>query len=162
MDKKILFLGIIFVLIFEFQYIYLPNKRKLENIEKLISKKEKEFGEFLELCEKYKKNEKGNDKLKTASDKFSFFTYLNDLIDGERIRENVSEIKILPREENEKYILEKIQITLNLISLEKLLSLLEKIEKTKGLYIVQFEERRDKNKPYLLNTSIIIGCLKSK
>lgn len=162
MDKKILFLAIIFVLIFEFQYIYLPNKRKLENIEKLISKKEKEFEEFLQLREKYKKNEKGNDKLKTTSDKFSFFTYLNDLIDGERIRENVGEIKILPREENEKYILEKIQITLNLISLEKLLSLLEKIEKTKGLYIVQFEERRDKNKPYLLNTSIIIGCLKSK
>jgi Tfp pilus assembly protein PilO len=40
MDKRILVFLILFVLVFEFKYIYLPNKKKLDNLTKLISKKE--------------------------------------------------------------------------------------------------------------------------
>ncbi len=164
MNKKIIIFILIFVVIFEYQYIYLPNRKKVENLNKLILKKEKEYSEFLNLCEKYKKimEENKNTGLKIAKNKFSFFSYLNDLIDKFNLRTNIGDIKILPSEELTKYILEKIQIDINLISLEQLLSILTKIEKTEGVYITKFDMKRDKNKPYLLNISMTIECLKQK
>ncbi|MCM8818254.1 MAG: hypothetical protein NC915_02070 [Candidatus Omnitrophica bacterium] len=163
MDKRIVVLLILFVIIFEFQYIYMPNRKKLENLNALILKKEKEYTEFLNLCEKYKKSENEHSKgLKVVPGDFSFFSYLNDLIDNFNIRANVGDLKILPSEDISQYLLEKIQIDLNLMSLEQTLSLINKIEKTKGLYITRFEMKRDKDKPYLLNISTIISCLKQK
>jgi hypothetical protein len=164
MDRRILVFLVLFILVFEFKYIYLPNKKKLDNLTKLVSKKEEEYREFINLCEEYKKTgeNKENQGFKVASQKFSFFSYLNDLIDKTGIKTNVNDIKILPREEIEKYVLEKIEVELNLISLEQLLSLLSQIEKTNGIYIYKYEMKRDKNKPYLLNVSIGLTCLKKK
>ena len=164
MDRKIILIFIAFVFIFEYRYIYTPFRKKNKNLDNLILKKEKEYNEFLELCEKYKKGEikEKEPSLKIASAKFSFFSYLNDLIENLQIKTNVGDIKILPKEETEEYFIEKIQIEMNLITLEQLLNILNKIEKTKGIYISQFEMKRDKNKPYLLNTSMIISCLKEK
>ncbi|HOK56288.1 MAG TPA: hypothetical protein PKV21_02130 [bacterium] len=164
MDRKIILTFVIFIIIFEYQYIYLPNKKKIKNLDSIILKKEKEYKEFIELCEKYKKGEveKKDTTVNVVSDKFSFFSYLNDLIENSSIKTNFGDIKILPREEIDEYIMEKIQIDINLITLEQLLSILNKIEKTKGIYISQFEMKRDKNKPYLLNVSMIITCLKNR
>lgn len=163
MDRKILILLLLFIIIFEYQFIYSPNKRKIKNLEALIEKKEKEYREFLELCEKYKNLKKDEMvSFKIVDKNFSFFTYLNNLIDKFNLKGNVGEIKILPSEELSGYNLEKIQFNLNLINLEQLLSILEMIEKTKGVYITRFEISRDKNKPYLLNLSMIITCLKKK
>jgi hypothetical protein len=164
MDKRILVFLILFVLVFEFKYIYLPNKKKLDNLTKLISKKEEEYKEFINLCEEYKKTgeNKESQSFKVASHKFSFFSYLNDLIDKTGIKTNINDIKILPKEEIEKYVLEKIEVEINLISLDQLLSLLSKIEKTNGIYIFKYEMKRDKNKPYFLNVSIGLICLKEK
>jgi len=164
MDKRILVFLILFVLVFEFKYIYLPNKKKLDNLTKLISKKEEEYKEFINLCEEYKKTgeNKESQSFKVASYKFSFFSYLNDLIDKTGIKTNINDIKILPKEEIEKYVLEKIEVEINLISLDQLLSLLSKIEKTNGIYIFKYEMKRDKNKPYFLNVSIGLICLKEK
>lgn len=164
MDRKILFFLLLFICIFEFQYIYLPNIRKVDNLNNLIIKKEKEYNEFINLCEKYKKmgEKKENNSFKVTSSKFSFFSYLNDLVDKVGIRTNIGDIKILPKEEIENYTIEKIQIDLNLVSLEQILSILTQIEKTKGVYIFLFEMKRDKNKPYFLNVSIGMVCLKQK
>jgi hypothetical protein len=164
MDRKIILIFIVFVIIFEYQYIYTPYRKKNKNLDNLILKKEKEYNDFVELCERYKKGEFKEKKsyLEIASDKFSFFSYLNDLIDSSQIKSNVGDIKILPKEETEEYLVEKIQIEINLITLEQLLIILNKMEKTKGIYISQFEMKRDKNKPYFLNTSMIISCLKEK
>lgn len=162
MDRKIILTFIAFILIFEYQYIYVPNKKKIKNLDNIILKKEKEYDEFIDLCEKYKKDENKEKDIsfKIVPNKFSFFTYLNDLIETLAIKTNVNDIKILPKEEFDEYFLEKIQIEINLITIEQLLSILNKIEKTKGIYISQFEMKRDKNKPYLLNISMIISCLK--
>ncbi|MCX7916744.1 MAG: hypothetical protein N2589_01255 [bacterium] len=164
MDRKIIFLIIGFILLFEYQYIYLPNRKKIRNLENLLLKKEKEYEEFIILCEKYKKVESEEKKsyLKTVSEKFSFFSYLNDLIDSVSLRTNVNNIKILNKEELQNYNLEKIQLEINNISIEQLISLLNKIEKTNGIYVTQFEMKRDKNKPYFLNISMTISCLKQK
>jgi len=164
MDRRILIFLILLILIFEFRYIYLPNRKKLENLTKLVSQKEEEFKEFVNLCEEYKKYGEKREKqfLKITSSKFSFFSYLNDLIDKTGIKTNINDIKILPKEEIEKYVLEKIEIELNLISLEQLLSLLNQIEKTNGIYIYRYEMKRDKNKPYFLNVSLGLICLKEK
>jgi len=164
MDRRILVFLILFIFVFEFKYIYLPNKKKLDNLTKLISKKEEEYKEFINLCEEYKKTgeNKKNQSFKVASHKFSFFSYLNDLIDKTGIKTNINNIKILPKEEIEKYVLEKIEVEINLISLDHLLSLLSKIEKTNGIYIFKYEMKRDKNKPYFLNVSIGLICLKEK
>lgn len=163
MDKRIVTLVMFFILVFEFQYIYLPNKKKLENLNTLILKKEKEYTEFLNLCEKYKKSaDEQNRELKIVQNNFSFFSYLNDLIDNFNIRTNVGDVKILPSEDLSGYVLEKIQIDLTLVSLEQILSLLNRIEKSKGVYITRLEMKRDKDKPYLLNISMIISCLKQK
>ncbi|MCM8784851.1 MAG: hypothetical protein NC827_00970 [Candidatus Omnitrophica bacterium] len=161
MDRRIILILIAFIIIFEYQYIYIPNKRKVKNLENLILKKEKEYNEFIELCEKYKKGEikEKNYSVEVATDRFSLFSYLNDLIEVSSIKTNISDINILPKEKINEYLLEKIEIQINLITIEQLLSILEKLEKTKGIYIYQFEMKRDKNKPYLLNTSMIISCL---
>ncbi|MCM8832518.1 MAG: hypothetical protein NC816_01135 [Candidatus Omnitrophica bacterium] len=162
MDRRIILVLIAFIVIFEYQYIYVPNKKKIKNLENLISKKEKDYNEFIELCEKYKRGEieKREHSVEVVSDKFSLFSYLNDLIEFSTIKTNVSDINILPKEDIKEYILEKIELQINLITIEQLLSILEKLEKTKGIYIYQFEMKRDKNKPYLLNVSMIISCLK--
>ncbi|MGC8976968.1 MAG: hypothetical protein ACP5OB_05030 [Candidatus Ratteibacteria bacterium] len=164
MDRKIFFLILVFIIIFEFQYIYLPNRKKIKNLDKLIIQKEKQYIEFLDLCEKYKKTKgkKNENQIKYAPLKFSFFTYLNDLIEKTGIKTNIQDIKILPKEEIGRYILEKLEIDLNLITLEQTLSILSQIERTKGVYITYFEMKRDKNKPYLLNLSMGISCLKQK
>ena len=164
MDRKIVIFLSIFILIFEFRYIYLPNKKKFDNLKKLISKKEEEYKEFINLCEEYKKIEENKEKqnFKIVSVKFSFFSYLNDLIDKVGIKTNINDIKILPKEEVKEYVFEKIEVELNLISLEQLLSLLNQIEKTKGIHIFKFEMKRDKNKPYLLNVSLGLVCVKQK
>ncbi|MCM8767616.1 MAG: hypothetical protein NC921_02395 [Candidatus Omnitrophica bacterium] len=162
MDRRIILVLIAFIVIFEYQYIYVPNKKKIKNLENLISKKEKDYNEFIELCEKYKRGEieKREHSVEVVSDKFSLFSYLNDLIEVSTIKTNVSDINILPKEDIKEYILEKIELQINLITIEQLLSILEKLEKTKGIYIYQFEMKRDKNKPYFLNVSMIISCLK--
>lgn len=163
MDRKIIWLGILLIIIFEYQYIYSPDKRSAKNLDILILKKEKEFNEFLELCEKYKKTEekkKNAEDIKFVSEKFSIFSFLNDLIIKNNLKTNVSDIKILPFEKINNFIIEKIQIQINYLKLEQLLFLLEEIEKTNGVYINEFKMERDKEKPYFLNTSIIIGCLK--
>ncbi|MFN4226948.1 MAG: hypothetical protein ACK4F0_02250 [Candidatus Ratteibacteria bacterium] len=162
MDKRIILILIVFIIIFEYQYIYAPNKRKVKNLESLILKKEREYNEFIELCEKYKesKSKENDTSLQFASEQFSFFSYLNDLIETLAIKTNVSDINILPKEKVDEYTLEKIEVQINLITIEQLLSMLEKLEKTKGIYIHQFEMKRDKNKPYLLNISMVISCLK--
>jgi len=163
MSKRIIILALLFIIVFEFQFIYSPNRKKLENLNILTLKKEKEYSEFLNLCEKYKKlNENKNLSFKVVQNKFSFFSYLNDLIDKFNIKVNVGDVKIFPVEEISQYILEKMQIDLNLLSLEQLLTILDHIEKTKGIYITRFEMRRDKNKPYLLNITMTISCLKNK
>jgi len=164
MDRRVLIFLFLFILLFEFRYIYLPNKKKVDSVTKLISKKEEEYKEFINLCEEYKliAQNKEKNNFKVANINFSFFSYLNDLIDKIGIKTNINNIKILPKEEIEKWLLERIEIEINLISLEQLFSLLSKIEKTNGLYIFKFEMKRDKNKPYFLNISLGLICLKQK
>lgn len=163
MNKNLLILVIFAGILFEYQFIYSPNIRKIKNLNNLLTKKEKEYQEFLFLCEEYKKREIGEAKrenFKTVSKNFSFFSYLNDLIEKINLKSNMGEIKILPKENKNDFIIEKLKISINLISIEQLVSFLNSIEKTEGVYITQLEMQRNKEKPSLLDIEIVIMCLK--
>ncbi|MCK9266789.1 hypothetical protein M0P98_07980 [bacterium] len=156
-DKKMLILIIIFVFVFEYKFIYMPGRKKLETVNKIVSQKQSDMELLEKLCSEYeltKKNEEDT-LLKTADSDFSLFSFLGKIIEKQNLEKNISSIKPLPIIEKESFLIEKIRISVDNVTLQQIYDFLYSIETSRNaIYVPEYRMKRNKEKEFLLGVEM--------
>ncbi len=164
MEKRLIILLGLAVFVFEYQFIITPLHKKTKATEDLIRKKENDYKTLQNILEKYKKKnpEKGTKKGKIVGKKFSLFSFTGKIVEKNSIISNVKNIKPLPVEKKNHFLIEKIKLNIENIPLEKLLKFLSDIENSNyPVYISEFSMVRSKTNPSLLKVDIEIITIKN-
>jgi|LSQX01.2.fsa_nt_gb hypothetical protein len=156
-DKKMLILIIIFVFVFEYKFIYMPGKKKLETVNKIVSQKQSDMELLEKLCSEYELTKKSEEDtlLKTAGSDFSLFSFLGKIIEEQNLEKNISSIKPLPIIEKESFLIEKIRISVDNVTLQQIYDFLYSIETSQNaIYVPEYRMKRNKEKEFLLGVEM--------
>jgi hypothetical protein len=162
-NKNFFALMLIFLLIIQYRFLYLPGKNRIDYLNSSIVKKESEFETLQKLCTEYKEQESTEDKntVKIAREGFSLFSYTGALITNQNLEKNIDGIQPLPVSIKEGFSIERVKLTLKDITLKQMYDFLYKIE-TSGdtIYIPEFRMHRNKEKNFLLSTEMELTTVK--
>jgi len=162
-DKKLLILVMAVLIVFEYRFIYSPGKRKLGGLNLAISQKESDSRLLDKLCKEYqdKQLKEKDEMLLTSGPEFSLFAYLGSLIEKGKMEKNVTGIKPLPIIEKESFLVEKIGISMDNITLQQLYNFLYGLEKgSNPVYVPEFRMRRNREKQFLLSAEMELLSIK--
>ncbi|MDD3726163.1 MAG: hypothetical protein PHI44_03095 [Candidatus Ratteibacteria bacterium] len=155
MDKKKIAVIIVFLILLEFRFVYIPAKRKVLTLDRSITARQKDRDTLIRLCEEYKEKGEGNEPLKIAGKEFSLLSYTGNLIEKRQLGKNVTGLQPLGTNTKDSVSIEYLRMGIRDITLQQLYDLLYDIEKTpEGIYISEFRMQKIKDKPHLLNVEI--------
>ncbi|MCD6408130.1 hypothetical protein J7L87_03670 [bacterium] len=162
--KRLIILILVAAVVFEYRFIFSPSRKRIISLNKLIEKKKEDYKLLKKMCQEYEKLKKGgkSSSVKIADKKFSLFSYVGDVIEKKNLKQFVRGIKPLPPEEKDSYKIEKIKLTFENITLDKLVDFLIDVEKKNFyVYIPEFSMRKNKEKPYLLSVEMEMFIIKN-
>ncbi|MCX7705935.1 MAG: hypothetical protein N2115_06750 [bacterium] len=149
----------IVILILLYQFMCLPNIKKIREINKAYQQKQKDLQTLTNLISQYKeRTTKANPVFAPAE--FNLYLFMSRLIEMMNLRPNIS--RITPVTEN---ILsnareQHISVGIEEIELEKLLVLLGEIEKRDFLRYGYLQISRNAQKPFVVKAEIELVCYK--
>lgn len=149
------------ILMLLYQFVCMPNLRKVREINRICQQKQKDIQTLTDLIQKYKeKTTKG--ELVFAPDGFNLYLFVSRLLDTDASKTRVS--RITPVSENIllNAIEQHISITIEEIELEKLLPLIAEIENRDFLRFGYLQISRNAQKPFVVKADVEIVCYKSK
>jgi len=158
--KKLVLLLSFAVVLFLYQFVFLPGKKKLCSLESLTAKKVSDYTLLKTLCEKYKKSLESKTIFEPeyADKRFSLLSFLGEIIEEMKLKNNMKEVKPLPQVKKNNLVYEKVKLTITDISLEKVYAFLQKIENSNNfVYISNFQMKKNRKNPFLL--SIVMELL---
>jgi len=162
-NRKYLLFAVLFIILTEIKFILIPDRNRLNSLNKLISQKKSEMQELENLCRQYTDNssKKSRNSPNISRKDFSLFSYTGNLIRKNSLERNVSGIQPLAASENEGYLIEKIRLNLNSVSLKQLYDFLYEIEISESaVYVNEFRMRRNKENPSSLTAEIVLVAIK--
>ncbi|HNS31833.1 MAG TPA: hypothetical protein PKN36_02515 [bacterium] len=163
-DKKLFFLIILFVFIFEYKFIYMPGKKKLDSVNQIIFQKHSDKQLLDKLCFEYEQKKKSEEEriIRTADSDFSLFSYMGNLIEKQKIEKNITGIKPLPLVDKESFVIEKIRLNMENITLQQVYDFLYGMESSaNAIYIPEFRMRRNRQQQFLLSAEMEILSIKT-
>jgi len=156
--KQIIILIFIAILIFMYQFIFIPGKKKLNSLREEVIRKSDEYKLLKSLCKDYQmKMSQNSVQIKFAEENFSLISFLGKM----GLKENIKEVKPLLEEKKDNLVFCRVKISIENITLEKLIGFLQKVESENFIYIPTFQMKRNKDKPFLLNTEMELLVIKS-
>jgi hypothetical protein len=162
-NKNFFALMLIFLLIIQYRFLYLPGKNRIDYLNSSIAKKESELETLQKLCIEYKAQERTEDKntVKIAREGFSLFSYTGGLITNHNLEKNIEGIQPLSVSKKEGFSIERVKLTLKDITLKQLYDFLYEIETSRDtIYIPEFRMHRNKEKNFLLGTEMELIAVK--
>lgn len=163
-DKKLFLLIVVFVLVFEYKFIYSPGRKRLDAVNQIIEQKESDMQLLEKLCFEYelKRQREQETIVKTAAPDFSLFSYLGNLIEQKNLENNITGIKPMPHTFKESFQMEKIRLNFENITLQQIYDFLHSMENSKNaVYIPEFRMRRNREKPFFLSVEMELLSMKS-
>ncbi|RKY31174.1 MAG: hypothetical protein DRP67_03130 [Candidatus Omnitrophota bacterium] len=163
--RKVFILFMVFIAVFLIQFVYIPGRKKLISTRKLIMKKYDEYDQLLSLCKEYKDlSSKKNQFLQGyQKENFSLISFISEIADKYSLKPNMKEIKIYPEIKREDFVLQKVKVLFTEIELKKIYEILKNIEESKNkIYISYYNQKRNREKPFLLDVEMELYVLKKK
>ena len=124
-----------------------------------------EYDQLLSLCKEYKDlSSKKNQFLQGYQEEnFSLISFISEIADKYSLKPNMKEIKIYPEIKREDFILQKVKVLFTEIELKKIYEILKNIEESKNkIYISYYNQKRNREKPFLLDVEMELYVLKKK
>lgn len=158
--NSLILAGIIILLIL-YQFVCLPNMRKIREINKTYQQKQKDLNTLNDLISQYKEKTKKENPI-FAPQEFNLYLFVSRLIETTDPKLRIS--RITPVTEN---ILlnakeQHISVAIEEIDLEKLLMFLEEIEKRDFLRYSFIQISRNPQKPFVVKAEVEIVCYKGQ
>lgn len=161
MDRRKIAVIIIFLLLFELRFIYIPAKKKVTSLDRNIAVKQKDRETLLNLCEEYRKRAEKEVLLRIAKKEFSLLSYTGNLIEKKNLEKNITGLQPLRAEKKGELVFESVRMGLKGITLKDIYEFLYDIEKTaNGIYTSEFRMQRVKDKPHLLDVEMELFVMK--
>jgi len=145
----------------EFRFVYIPVKKRITSLDKLIAAKHQDRETLLKLCDDYRKKGTGEEPLKIASKRFSLLSYTGNLIEKRNLEKNITGLQPLRTDKKGDLLVESVRIGLKGITLQQLYEFLYGIEKAQnGIYVPDFRMQKEKDAPYLLDMEMELLAVK--
>ncbi|MCM8761752.1 MAG: hypothetical protein NC905_03390 [Candidatus Omnitrophica bacterium] len=152
MDRKKIVAVVIFLTLLEFKFVYIPMKKRITSLDKLIVAKNEDKEILLKLCEEYREKGIKGESLKVTRKEFSLLSYIGNLIEKRNLERNITGLQPLRTDKKGNLSVERVRIGLKGITLQQLYGFLYDIEKAQdGIYISDFRMQKEKDTPYLLD-----------
>lgn len=161
--EKIVVVGGIALLIFflVYQFVILPIENRVELLERIIPKKEKELHETVSLKNEYETlGSGGNQKIKKTERKGKStvtLSYLEDLAQRAGLKDNIQYMKPLSKSKSGRYLQNSMEIKLLKVPAEGLTRFLYDIEKSdRPLSVTELDIRTNKRDSSYLDVRVQI------
>ena len=168
-EKNILISGIIFVvLFFGFQFGIAPVFDKRDNLDRILSNKQKALEEMLVLQQQFaavsNKFDANAQTLKLREENFSLFSFIDSSIQQSGIKENVEYMKPLTKKlEKSRYMLAIVKVKLKSVYLKEFIDFLYRIESSgKGVNITSLSLSKSGKEKLMLDALIETQTFKLK
>jgi len=160
--KQIFILSGFAILIFFYQFIFLPGRRQLHSLQETVMRKNRDLKLLENLCQQYQQRsgQKQNSSLKYVDNSFSLIGFIGNLTDALDLKGNVREVKPLPQLSRQEATVERLRVSMEEITLEKLCQFLKEVETRGFIYLPSFQMKRHREKPFLLNVELELTILK--
>ncbi|MCM8830120.1 MAG: hypothetical protein NC824_03890 [Candidatus Omnitrophica bacterium] len=163
MDKRKIVAVIVFLTLLEFRFVYIPVKKRIVSLDKLIAAKSKDRETLLKLCKEYKEQKTKKEPLRICEKRFSLLSYTGDLIENKHLERNITGLQPIRTEKKGNLSVESLRVGLKGITLQQLYGFLYDIEHTQnGIYISEFRMQKEKDAPYLLDVDIELFVVKEE
>ncbi len=162
-DKKIIFLLVLFILVFEYRFIYVPSVNKIESMDELIVQKQSDLQLLKRMAEEYRSMSiyAGQDSARLSEQDFSLFAYIGDMVEGLEMARHVRGITPLPPATREGIVTERLRMNVENVTLQQVYNLLDSIESgDEAIYVPEFRMRRQRERQSLLNAEMEIITFK--
>jgi hypothetical protein len=162
--NKLVLLIIAGLMVFEYQFVFIPGRKKLNSISRIISQKKEDSRLLQKLCDEYKSIKKTENRsiIKFTDDNFSVFSFVGETIEKQNLNSNVRGIKPFPVEKEESFETERVKLSMENIALKDLYTFLKTIEGQGTVYVSEFRLSRNKRKPFFLSAEIELITFKNK
>ena len=152
-NRVYILLGV-FLLVILFQFIYVPSRKNIGLMQKLLKKKNADYQKLLSLIIEYKNGENKNSIFQIAPENFSLFTFISTTIEKNFSKDEIE--KITPPEKTKKKSCteENMDITIKDIPIEKVVFFLNLIGKQHYIFLSKFQITKNNLKPYLLTMDL--------
>jgi len=161
MDRKKVVLIIVFLVLLEFRFVYMPLRKKIISLDKTIIAKQKDRETLIKLCEEYKQKAGKEEPLRIVRKEFSLLSYAGNLIENRNLEKNITGLQPLRTDKKGNLLVESVRIGLKGITLQQLYEFLYDIEKApEGIYIPDFKMEKVKDAPHLLDVEIELLTVK--
>ncbi|MCM8820449.1 MAG: hypothetical protein NC932_00655 [Candidatus Omnitrophica bacterium] len=163
MDRKKIIAVIVFLTLIEFRFVYIPVKKRITSLDKLIVAKKEDRETLLKLCEEYREKGMRGESLKVTRKEFSLLSYAGNLIEKGKLERNITGLQPIRTEKKGNLSVESLRVGLKGITLQQLYGFLYDIEHTQnGIYISEFRMQKEKDAPYLLDVDIELFVVKEE
>lgn len=158
--NSIVLAGIVVLLIL-YQFVCLPNLKKIREITKTYQQKQNDLKTLNEMISQYKEKTKKENPI-FAPPEFNLYLFISRLIETTDLKSRIS--RITPVSENILFNTKEqhISLTIEEIELTKLLEFLEEIEKKDFLRYGYIQISRNPQKPFVVKAEVEIVCYKGQ
>ena len=161
MDRKKIVAVIVFLTLLELRFVYIPVRKRIVSLDKLIVAKHQDRDTLLKLCEEYREKGTREEPLRITGKEFSLLSYIGNLIEKRNLEKNITGLQPLRTDKKGGLSIESVRIGLKGITLQQLYGFLYEIEKAQdGIYVPDFRMQKEKDAPYLLDVEMEIFVVK--
>ncbi|MCM8829017.1 MAG: type II secretion system protein GspM [Candidatus Omnitrophica bacterium] len=148
-----LMIAAVVILLILYQFVCLPNIRKIRSVNRVIEQKRKDFQTLTSLAAEYKERT-AEEKVVLAPPEFNLYLFISKAAETIGSKSRIS--RITPVTENIllKTVEQHISIAFEEIELEKLLMLLDEIEKRDFLRFGYLQISRNPQKPFVVKSEM--------
>jgi len=145
-----------------YQLVYAPSRRSLLAMRAAIEKKKQDASELQKICQEYRKIAPASGvRHRVAPANFSLIAFIGQQVDHLDLRTHVREVKPLPPRRAEDLTVERANIVLEGMTIDKVYALLETIElRTPAVAITTFQMKRDRDRPHTLSCELELCVIK--
>lgn len=162
-EKKFILLMVLFVLVFQYRFIYIPAQSRIDYLDNAIAQKNEDIQLLQRLADDYKSKQLTAEEsaVKISSKDFSAFNYIGDLVEELNLKSRVRGINPLPPVVKEDFITERIKISMENVTISQVYEFLSKIELSdEPLYIPEYRMNRQRERQSFLNVEMEISVFK--
>jgi hypothetical protein len=161
--RQVVYIGVLALLLFFYQFAFVPGRKKLHALEQQQVQKTKDYQLLTRLAGQYRESleKQSGQEIRPSPASFSLLSFVVDLLESAGLKANVKEIKPLPEQLVENFVFQRVRLALADTSLESIYGFLQKLESSPAVYVPNFQLKRNKDKPFLVSAELELLVIKT-